>query len=123
MFFFAQYRCTFVHMREYDFYVYILRCSDDSLYVGVTNHLERRLAEHQSGCHRTSYAAQRLPVTLVHVEHFTYVWDALRREKQLKRWTKVKKEALITGNVDALCFLTKRLSVQRKALRGPAMSS
>ena len=103
-------------MREY--YVYILRCADSSYYTGVTNDYERRLAEHQAGTHDTSYTADRLPVELVYVENFQYILDAIEREKQIKGWTRKKKESLISGKPELLPLLTKKdFSIYKKFYR------
>ena len=93
-------------MRQY--FVYILKCSDDSYYVGVTNDYRRRLREHQSGSHDTSYTCDRLPVELVYVESYQWILDAIDREKQLKGWGRKKKEALIAGNNHLLPPLAKK---------------
>ena len=75
-------------------YVYILRCSDDSLYTGVTNNLDSRLAAHKAG-KGAKYTASRLPVTMVYNESATSRNAALRRELQIKRLTRQQKLALI----------------------------
>ncbi|SKC15074.1 GIY-YIG nuclease family protein [Dyadobacter psychrophilus] len=77
--------------------VYILKCSDESYYTGVTNCLERRLAEHTSGRKETSYTYSRRPVELVFSRKFKYVNDAIAFEKQVKGWSRKKKEAIING--------------------------
>jgi len=79
-------------------YVYIIECSDSRLYTGVTNNVERRLVRHKSGqgghfTHRSG--VQRL---LYH-EKFSVRADALKREAQLKDWTRRKKLALIRGDL------------------------
>jgi putative endonuclease len=84
------------------YYVYILECDDKSYYTGVTNNLQRRLAEHSTGKNPQSYTATRLPVKLVFRAVFQYVNEAIAFEKQLKRWTRAKKEALIHGNFTKL---------------------
>lgn len=81
---------------------YILRCADGSYYVGVTNNLDRRIAEHNDGLYPTSYTYTRRPVRCVYVEATEDVWGAIAREKQWKRWSKKKKEALIRGDETAL---------------------
>jgi putative endonuclease len=86
-------------MMEKIFSVYILRCADDSYYTGVTNDLPRRLAEHMSGNNEDSYTAARLPVELVWHEEFIYILSAIAREKQIKNWSREKKEALIEGRL------------------------
>ena len=89
-------------------YTYILQCADDSFYVGVTNNLERRLKEHQSGSHELSYTASRLPVKLIYYEVFNGPNAAIAREKQLKKWSRAKKLALINDNEDLLKELSKK---------------
>ena len=89
------------------FFVYILRCGDDSLYVGHTDDLERRWAQHQSG-EIPGYTADHQPLELVHWEECGERIDALERERQLKRWTKAKKEALIAGRMKNLHELARR---------------
>jgi putative endonuclease len=88
-----------------DYFVYILKCSDDSYYVGITNNLEKRINEHQSGMIR-GYTSSRLPIRLVFSERFTDVNQAIRLEKQLKGWSRKKKEALINRNLDLLVKLS-----------------
>jgi putative endonuclease len=85
-----------------NFSVYILECADDTLYVGVTNDLQRRLSEHQSGLKPKAYTFKRLPVKLVYAEHFRYIDQAIRREKQIKKWSAQKKRALIENNMQLL---------------------
>ena len=76
-------------------YVYILKCSDGSYYTGVTSNLEKRLLEHQSGKHKDSYTNNRKPVELVFYADFTDIRLAIQSEKQIKKWSRAKKEALI----------------------------
>ena len=82
--------------------VYILQCSDNSYYTGVTNDLERRLKEHQEGFNSSSYTHSRRPVVLKWYSDLASPTQAIRLEKQIKGWTKRKKEALISGNWDKL---------------------
>ena len=84
-----------------DYFIYILKCSDDSYYTGVTNNLEKRINEHQSRLIK-GYTSSRLPVKLVFSERFTDINDAIRFEKQVKGWTRKKKEALINRDFDLL---------------------
>jgi len=77
--------------------VYILKCSDGSLYVGSTSNLERRLGEHQTGVYR-GYTSTRLPVELVWSTEFPTEHDAFLTERQIKGWSRAKKEALIRGD-------------------------
>ena len=100
-------KCTEAfHMKEYC--VYILRCGDDSYYTGVTNNLERRFAEHQEGIDPASYTYDKRPVTLVHIERYTEVMDAINREKQIQNWSRKKKEALMTFNEEQLQEFSKK---------------
>ena len=87
------------------FYVYILRCADGSYYVGHTDELERRLAAHQSG-EITGYTYSRHPVKLVFHEEFPSRQDAFLRERQIKGWSRRKKEALVRGDWDAITRLS-----------------
>ena len=76
--------------------VYILKCNDNSLYVGCTNNLEERIKEHnqlKSGAH---YTKIRRPVVLVHTERFETLSGARKREAEIKKWRKEKKLRLIT---------------------------
>ncbi|MBI4492170.1 MAG: GIY-YIG nuclease family protein [Chloroflexi bacterium] len=79
------------------FHVYILRCADGSYYVGHTDNLEQRLAAHQSGA-IPGYTSSRLPVALVWADEFPSRDDAFQRERQVKGWSRAKKEALIDGD-------------------------
>jgi putative endonuclease len=78
------------------FAVYIVRCRDNSLYVGVTSDLESRLRAHNEG-RGGRHTASRYPVDLVYSEYHDSAQGAVARECQLKRWTRHKKEALIAG--------------------------
>ncbi len=82
-------------------WVYILKCSDGSYYTGVTNDLVRRFAEHQSGSH-IGYTSERLPVELVYSTEIDRPLDAIAVEKQLKNWSRAKKEALMKGDFNLL---------------------
>ena len=88
------------------FYVYILRCTDGSYSVGHTDDLERRLAAHQSGG-IAGYTCHRRPVELVFHEELPSREDAFLRERQLKGWSRRKKEALIKGKWDGLRRLSR----------------
>ena len=81
--------------------VYILRCADGSLYVGQTTDLEKRVAKHNDGC-AAAYTASRRPVQVVYSEEHLNLADSIRRERQLKRWTRAKKEALIEDDLGLL---------------------
>ena len=80
-------------MRQY--FVYILSSASRELYIGITNDLGRRLAEHRSGIHPDGYAHAHGTLHLVYLESTNNVHDAIRREKQLKRWRRSRKVELI----------------------------
>lgn len=84
------------------YYVYILLCSDGSYYTGVTNDPDRRLLEHEAGLNPKAYTHRRRPVKLVFCNDFRRIEDAIAAEKQLKGWSRKKKEALIKGNWDLI---------------------
>ena len=83
------------------FWVYMLLCGDGSYYVGQTDDLERRMAQHSSS-EFGGYTAERHPLQLVFAEAFPSRDDALNRERQLKGWSRRKKEALIAGDWPAV---------------------
>jgi putative endonuclease len=90
-------------------FVYMLRSADGSYYVGTAtgDDLTRRIAEHSSGAY-AGYTSTRRPVHLVWSEHFARITDAIAVERQVKGWTRVKKEALIKGDWGRLQQLSKR---------------
>jgi putative endonuclease len=90
-------------------WVYILRCSDNSLYVGLADDVEARVRTHNEG-RGGSYTAHRRPVCLIYSEFFADRSAARDREGQLKHWSAAKKEALLSGNVQELKRLSKRRS-------------
>jgi predicted GIY-YIG superfamily endonuclease len=75
-------------------HVYILRCADGSLYTGITTDLAKRVAVHQSG-KGAKYTRGRLPVEIVYHEAQRSKGTALRREAEIKRWRKDRKEDLL----------------------------
>jgi putative endonuclease len=92
------------------YYVYIVLCKDGSYYTGVTNDLERRLWEHNSGYNKSCYTYTRRPVELKYHELFTDVNRAISWEKQLKGWSRKKKEALFKEDWEELKRLSKSKS-------------
>jgi len=79
------------------YYLYLLRCSDNSLYCGQTKDLQRRVKEHNDDDSKSKYTRARRPVKLVYFEKYSTLQKVMRREIQIKRWTKAKKEALVKG--------------------------
>ncbi len=88
--------------------VYILRCSDGRYYVGTTRaSLEERVAQHNAGTFG-GFTKRRRPVELVYSQAFQTAADAIAAERQLKGWSRAKKEALIRGDFTRLKRLAKR---------------
>ena len=79
------------------FYVYILASESRELYIGITNNLPRRIVEHREGSDPYRYVFRHATTKLVHVESAGAARDAIRREKQLKGWTRRRKLALIAS--------------------------
>lgn len=89
-------------------YIHMLRCADGSYYVGSARlGLDRRLSEHSNGTYG-GYTSKRLPVELVWSQHFLNVTDAIAVERQIKGWSRAKKEALIRGDSGQVQLLAKR---------------
>ena len=79
------------------YFVYILECADNSLYVGCTNNLEKRLKQHNDSKWGAHYTKIRRPVTLKYSEIFSTLKEARQREAEIKGWRREKKLALITS--------------------------
>ncbi len=82
-------------------YMYILKCSDNTYYIGSTTNLELRIAEHNQG-EGAEYTKRRLPVQLVYFEECLSIKDAFLREKQVQGWSRKKREALINNQHEKL---------------------
>jgi len=81
------------------YFVYILRTSSNTLYIGRTNNLEKRLREHKNKSSKSAkYVKYFFDFELVYKEEYPARKEAMKREFQLKKWSRVKKEALISGN-------------------------
>ena len=93
------------------YWVYILRCADESYYVGVTSRVDERVAEHNAGGNPFAYTYIRRPVKLVYEQSFANVDDAIAAEKRIKGWSRAKKDALICGDWNAI----RRLAAGRGA--------
>ena len=91
----------------HSYYVYILRCRDGSYYTGITNDYETRVYQHQSGTDPSCYTYRRRPVELVYLAEFGDVNEAIGWEKHVKKWSRRKKEALITQSWDKLSKLSQ----------------
>jgi putative endonuclease len=89
-------------------YLYMLRCADGSYYIGTTrNDLEARVAQHNAGLFG-GYTAKRRPVDLVFSQQFESIADAIAAERQIKGWTRAKKEALIHNDWSRISALARR---------------
>jgi putative endonuclease len=86
----------------------MLLCADRSFYTGITNDVEFRLGQHETGHDPRCYTFKRRPVKLVHCADFHNVDEAIAWEKQLKGWSRAKKVAFISGNFDLVHDLAKR---------------
>lgn len=80
-------------MKGTKYYLYVLRCSDNSLYCGITNDMKRRYEEHAIGSPKAAkYTRGRRPLELVHIEPCRSHSVALKKEYAFKRWKKTQKE-------------------------------
>ena len=89
------------------FFVYMLRCADGAYYVGQTDDLERRIAEHRVGG-KCAFTTRRRPVSLAWSQATPTRDEATAIEAQIKRWSRVKKEALIQGDFGSLRQAAKK---------------
>ncbi len=96
------------------YYVYILKCSDDSYYTGLTNNLEERFAQHQSGYVLQSYTFKRRPLHLCWSLQLSDINQAIALEKQIKGWSRKKKEAFIIEDWKNLIQLSKNYTKNGK---------
>ena len=102
-----------------DCWVYMLQCADGSYYVGSARYsLDRRIGQHESG-ELGGYTSTRRPVKLVWSADFQFVTDAIACERQLKGWSRAKKEALIRGDFAEISRLARRRSFETAASRPP----
>lgn len=90
------------------YHVYILKCIDDTYYTGMTSDLQLRINQHETGFFKRGYTSYRLPVQLEFYCSFQNVKDAIEMEKQIKKWSKSKKESLINGDYESLQNLAKK---------------
>lgn len=89
------------------YFVYILKCSDDLTYTGITNNISRRLEEHQNGLNKNCFTYKRRPVELIFKQDFKDSNQAIYFEKKLKNWSAKKKLALANGEFDLLQILSE----------------
>ena len=93
--------------QNHNYYVYIVKCQDGSYYTGITNDIERRIWQHNTGINIECYTYSRRPVELKYVQHFQQVEEAIKWEKQLKGWSRKKKEALFKEDWELIKQLAK----------------
>lgn len=96
------------------FWAYILRCADGSYYTGHTDNLERRFGQHQSG-EIAGYTHSRRPVSLLWSQSFGVRLEAIAAERQIKGWSRAKKEALARS--DWVALHEEAMPPAEKALR------
>jgi predicted GIY-YIG superfamily endonuclease len=90
-----------------DFYIYILKCADNTYYTGHTDNIEKRIEEHKSNTYEC-YTSTRMPVELVYLENFASRAEALEAERKIKKWGKRKKDALVSNGWDGILALRKK---------------
>ncbi|MBM4169955.1 MAG: GIY-YIG nuclease family protein [Ignavibacteria bacterium] len=95
---------------------YILRCADGSYYTGVTSNPERRMSQHHSGYYR-GYTLLRRPLELVWIQEFPSISQAIRAERQIKGWSRKKKEALMRGDFESLHELAQSKEMRERRSR------
>jgi putative endonuclease len=91
----------------HNYYVYVLQCSDGFYYTGVTNNVDKRVEQHNEGLDPNCFTFKRRPVILKYYEHFVNIKNAIAYEKQLKGWSRKKKEALINKDYNLISQLAK----------------
>ena len=104
------------------FYVYILQCRGGNYYVGHTDNIDQRISQHQLGLVDSCYTFKRRPVKLVFLQTFSTRDDAFHAERQIKGWSRKKKEALMKEDWEEV----KRLNLLQKKFIGaldPSTSS
>lgn len=105
-------------------HVYMLRCADGSFYIGSAtgDDLTPRIEQHNAG-HFPGYTSTRRPVVLVWSEHFDRITDGIAAERQIKGWSRAKKEALIQSDWATVSRLAKRRAGKAKGSANPSPSS
>jgi len=94
-------------------YMYILKCSNGEYYTGSTTDLDRRMQQHQNG-EGSNFSWKHLPVQLIYSEEFSSIGEAFKREEQIHKWSRAKKDALIKGDIEKLKALSKNHTENKK---------
>ena len=89
------------------YFIYILKCSDNLLYTGFTNSIERRFNEHQQGLDKNCFTFKRRPLELIFHQVLNDVEQAIYFEKKIKKWSAKKKLALANDDYDMLEILSE----------------
>ena len=89
------------------YYVYILQCSDNLTYTGVTNDLCRRFNEHQNGLNKNCFTYNQRPLELIFHQEFNNIEQAIYFEKKIKNLSGKKKLALANGDFDMMQILSE----------------
>lgn len=89
------------------YFVYILLCSDNLTYTGITNNIARRIEEHEKGLNKDCFTFKRRPLKLIFKQEFNDVEQAIYFEKKIKKWSKQKKLALAKNEFDILQILSE----------------
>lgn len=100
-------------MNQFKYYIYILECSDKSYYTGMTNNIELRVMQHENGHFENCYTFKRRPVILRFFEIFQDVQMAIQFEKQIKGWSRKKKEALFISVWNKIKDLSKNKTLRQ----------
>jgi predicted GIY-YIG superfamily endonuclease len=102
---------TMIRVKQY--WTYMLLCADGSYYVGVTSEIDVRIAKHELGVDRRAYTYRRRPVRLVHAETFSSPDEAIQAEKQLKGWSRAKKDALVRNDWNSVRRLARSRTLRQ----------
>ena len=97
------------------FFVYMLMCSDGTIYTGHTDNLETRLWQHTTGYFPHCYTFKRRPLSLLWSKAVGTRIEALEAERQIKGWTNAKKRALAQGDRDLVSLLARSRNTARVA--------
>jgi tRNA/rRNA methyltransferase len=89
------------------FFVYMLKCSDELYYIGHTDDIERRIAEHNNG-QVSGYTKNRFPIKAVYIQDFMKRDEAIVAEQQIKGWSRKKKEVLIRNDWEKIIELSNK---------------
>lgn len=104
-----------------DFWIYILKCADNSYYTGHTDNLEQRIAQHQQRYFPDCYTATCLPISLVFSQPFPTRVEALTAERKIKGWSRKKKEAMMRGDWQEVSRLAKSKNLGSESIQNTTL--